>query len=145
MSSRTKQIGLIGEQVITTEFVKRNITTLIPVGDNEPYDLVININDKFLRIQVKTTEFVKDGVMKFCTNITNPHKKTSRKYKNNEIDLFGLYCIENGYVGLLRVEECTAKETIIRLQKPKTNQQMHIKMAEEYEFDRQLQQLYLSL
>lgn len=137
MASRTKQIGNIGEQVLIAEFVKKGVTVLTPIGDNEPFDFVIVINDKFLKVQVKTTERVKDGTMIFCTNITNPHKKINRRYSKSEIDLFGLYCIENGYIGLLPITDYTGKDTVIRLEKPKNNQINRVKMAENYEFERQ--------
>lgn len=141
MSSRTKQIGLIGEQVIISEFVKNGIEVLVPIGDNSPYDIVINHKGKFIKIQVKTTEFVKNDVMIFSTNITNPFKKTSRLYRDDEIDFFGLYCIENGYVGLLPVSDCTAKETKIRLVRSKNNQRSKVKMADDYSFSNIITQL----
>ena len=141
MSSRTKEIGLIGEQVLIAEFTKSRISVLLPIGDNSPYDMVIDYNGRFLKVQAKTTESVQNGKMVFCTNVTNPFKKTSRKYTANEIDIFGLYCIENGYIGILPVKECTAKETVIRLEKPKNNQSSKIKMAYDYRFDNMIDKL----
>ena len=141
MPSITKEIGLIGEQVLIAEFTKIRIPVLLPIGDNSPYDMVIDYNGRFLKVQAKTTESVQNGKMVFCTNVTNPFKKTSRKYTASEIDIFGLYCIENGYIGLLPVKECTAKETVIRLDKPKNNQSSKIKMACDYRFDNILDKL----
>ena len=141
MASKSKKIGTIGEQVLITEFVKNGVPVLLPVGDNEPFDMVVIIDGRFLKVQVKTTETIKNVAMIFCTNITNPFKKTSRKYTETEIDLFGLYCIENGYIGLLPIKECTSKETIIRLVPPKNNQSTKIKNAETYEFDVQFKKL----
>lgn len=98
MGSKTKQIGTIGEQVVVAEFLKNNINVLLPIGDNLPYDMLIEINGNFKKIQVKTTEYVKDGKMKFSTNKSNPHTKVNKKYTVAEIDLFAFYCIENGYI-----------------------------------------------
>lgn len=138
MASRTKAVGLVGEQVLIAEFVKRGVTVLLPVGDNLPYDLVIETRSGYLKGQVKTTERVNDGKMVFATNITNPFKKTSRKYTESEIDFFGLYCIENGYVGIMPVSECTAKDTIIRIDVPRNNQAAKVKMASDYAFERKI-------
>ena len=127
--------------MLITEFIKRGITVLTPIGDNEPFDFVILINNNFLKVQVKTTECVKDGLMIFRTNITNPYKKTNRKYTKEEIDLFGLYCIENDYIGLLSIDEYTCKDTNIRLVPPQNNQWRKTKMAENYSFDVQFDKL----
>lgn len=141
MPSKTKGIGIIGEQILIAEFVKKGITVLTPIGDNSPYDIVIDYNGRFIKVQVKTTEFVKDGKMVFCTNITNPFKKTSRKYTEKEVDVFGLYCIENGYIGLLPICDCSSKETIIRLEQTKNNQTLNVKNAIDYSFDKMIVRL----
>ena len=141
MSSSTKNIGTIGEQVLITEFIKHGIDVLLPIGDNQPYDIVILYNGRFMKVQVKTTENIKDGKMVFSTNITNPHKKTCRKYINEEIDLFGLYCIENNYIGLMEYKDYTAKDTIIRIEHTKNNQRLGIKLADDYKFENVIKKL----
>ncbi len=141
MASRTKEIGLIGEQVLITEFVKHGIPVLVPIGDNLPYDMVIESDGTFFKIQVKTTEFIKDGKMIFETNITNPFKKTIRKYSRDEVDMFGLFCVENSYIGLMPISECTSKETVLRIKKPKNNQKAKVKMAEVYSFENMIKKL----
>lgn len=145
MASKTKMIGTIGEQVLVTEFVKNNIPVLLPVGDNLPYDMIIEISGKFVKIQVKTTERIKDCKMIFSTNMSNPYKKSSRKYTEKEIDMFGLHCLENGYIGLLPFGDCTAKETVIRLESPKNNQMQNIKMADDYAFCKMVKELLIKI
>ena len=63
MSSKNKQIGIIGEQILIAEFIKHGINVLLPVGDNSPYDIVIELNGIFYKVQVKTTEHIKNGKM----------------------------------------------------------------------------------
>ena len=141
MSSYTKKNGDIGEWVLITEFMKNDITVLKPIGDNDSFDFVIMINNKFLKVQVKTTEYIKNNCMVFCTNITNPFKKSTRKYTEEEVDLFGLYCVENNYIGLLSFDDYTSKETIIRIKAPKNNQVNNVKMMNDYLFDVQLKKI----
>lgn len=141
MSSYTKKIGTIGEQVLITEFIKNDISVLKPVGDNDPFDFIIIINNNYLKVQVKTTEHIKDNRMVFCTNITNPFQKSSRKYTDKEIDLFGLYCIENGFIGLLPISEYSSKETIIRIKPSQNNQTKNVKMMDDYLFNVQLKNI----
>ena len=141
MASKTKQIGDVGEQVLITEFIRKGITVLKPIGDNEPFDFVILINNNFLKVQAKTTEYIKNDIMIFRTSITNPHRKTNRKYTETEVDLFGLYCMENDYVGLMTMDEYTSKDTAIRIIPPKNNRMTKVKMAEDYSFDVQFDKL----
>ena len=138
MSSKTKEIGIIGEEVLTTEFLKNGYIVSKPIGDNAPYDLIVDKNGKLRKIQVKTTENIVDGIMIFQTNVTNPFKKTNRKYTQDEIDYFGLYCFENNYVGLLPFSDYTARKTKIRITPTKNNQQHNVKMAEDYNFEKQI-------
>ena len=142
MASKTKDIGTIGEHAVMLEFLKNGITVLEPIGDNTSYDFVIEINNKFYKIQVKTTEEIKDGTMLFQTNITNPFKQSYRLYNKDEVDCFGLYCIENNYIGLLPYEFYTSKETVMRLVKPKNNQKAKIKMAEDFSFNKILNEYF---
>ena len=135
MSSKNKQIGIIGEQILIAEFIKHGINVLLPIGDNSPYDIVIELNGIFYKVQVKTTEHIKNGKMIFSTNKSNPYTKINKKYTSNEIDLLGFYCIENGYIGLMSVYNCTSKDTILRVDTPKNNQFEKIKMASNYKFD----------
>lgn len=138
MASHTKNIGNIGEAVAIAEFSKLNIPVLLPFGDNLPYDMVIELNGVFKRIQVKTTELIKDDKMIFRTNVTDPFNLTNRKYSNTEVDYFFLYCIENGYVGLLPYSEYTGRDTHIRLTVPKNNQTKGIKMYYDYTLEKVL-------
>lgn len=62
MSCKTKKTGNKAESVILSEFVKSDIPVLLPFGDNEKYDLVVEINKNFYSIQVKHGLY-KNGVI----------------------------------------------------------------------------------
>lgn len=142
MSSRTKRVGSIGEQAIITELLQYpDIIVSKPVTDNEPYDIVMDYKGTLYRVQVKTTEFIKDDVMRFSTSITNPFKLTSKKYTDKDIDMFMLYCLENKYCGLLLMSEYTARETVLRISSPARNCK-NIKYAEDYELNKRLSELF---
>ena len=121
LSSHTKRVGDIGEASIISKLLHhKEIIVSKPVTDNEPYDCIIDFNNSFYRVQIKTCELEKeDGKMVFYTNITNPFTKTVKKYSDKEIDLFAFYCISNGYSGLATISECVKTETFIRTTLPK--------------------------
>lgn len=51
---QTKIKGDISEAKALFEFQKRNIPVLLPWGDKERYDMVIELSNHFFRVQVKT-------------------------------------------------------------------------------------------
>ena len=53
MASYTKVIGDIGTSVVISEFLKHGINVLLPYDDNSTYDIVIYVDEKFYKIQVK--------------------------------------------------------------------------------------------
>ena len=139
MASYTKIIGDIGVSVIISEFLKHGINVLLPYDDNSPYDLVIYVNSKFHKIQVKTTEKVKSNgtQMQFEITKSNPYSKTDPRYLDGEVDYFALYCIENEWCGLFAFNEYKPNLTI-RLKDTKNGQTKNIKFAKDYDFHDQV-------
>jgi len=59
------------EAIVRMAFVVRGVTVLEPVGDNEPYDIVVDRNGEFSRIQVKTAyDGPNGGSVRFETRTT---------------------------------------------------------------------------
>lgn len=134
MSSYTKNIGDIGTSVIISEFLKHNINVLIPYDDNSPYDLVIYVDGKFYKIQIKTTEKVKyNEYMEFSMTRTNPYKKVNVPYKEGEVDYFALYCVENDWCGLLSIDDYS-KTLRVRTKIPSNNQMKNLKFMDDLDF-----------
>ena len=138
MISTTNTVGIIGEQAAILAFVSHGYQVSTPVGNNARYDLVVDIDGRFVRIQVKTTQCVKNGLMVFGTCKSNPYKHEGIRYNKNEVDFFALYCIENGYLGLFPVSEQSLKQTTLRLEKPRSKQRANVKFADDYEFNKMI-------
>lgn len=140
MYNNSSEIGNIGETIALSEFAKRGITVLIPFGQNVPYDLVIEINNKLYKIQCKTTQKLIDGCkMRFNICRTNGFTGTHNTYTEEEIDFLCLYCIENDYIALVPIKEVlNQRDFVIRITKPKNNQTYGIHMADDYTLENQL-------
>lgn len=143
MASYTKTIGDIGVSVVISEFLKHGINVLLPYDDNSSYDLVIYVDEKFYKVQVKTTEKAKyDGSqMSFEITKSNPYSKIDPRYISGEVDYFALYCIENEWCGLFDFNEYKPNITF-RLKKPKHNQTKNIKFASDYIFHDQVMKFF---
>lgn len=137
MYKNSRRIGNIGEAVAIAEFIKRDIEVFLPFGQNTPVDMLILHENKWLKIQVKTTEKVKNGVMRFALCRTNGFTGISTPYQKGEVDFIFLYCIQNEYKGIVPFEKIDGKRQLnIRLEKPKNNQSYLVNMADDFSIEK---------
>lgn len=93
MGSATKAIGDVSEAAVTLALLKTGHVVLRPVGDNQRYDLVIQREGQFLRVQCKTGR-IRSGYVAFRTCSVHGHRGKPSKSYEGEADLFGIYCPE---------------------------------------------------
>jgi Holliday junction resolvase-like predicted endonuclease len=63
----TVSIGDIGESLAIAKFTKEGLTVSKPLSNNAKYDLIVEFNNKLYKVQVKTTNSIKEGKMTFAT------------------------------------------------------------------------------
>ena len=133
-----KQIGQKSEAIVMVELVRRNITVLQPFGDSERYDLVVDSNDDFHRLQVKTAR-IYDGriVIELRSTGVNAHSTEHTPYTEDEIDFFAGYCFERDETYIIPVEETGNTKMTLRFEEadrhyPKIN------WADNYKLENQL-------
>lgn len=118
-SDSPKVDGHITEKIVEAELLRRGYTVLTPSGDNERYDLVVEDDNSFSRIQVKTAS-VKDGKVIFPTKSTN-YMKGSWENNNYEgdIDWFIAYCPERDEFYELSIDDAPNSQMSLRFEEPK--------------------------
>lgn len=142
MYRNSRTVGNIGESIAVSEFVKRELPVFLPFGQNTPVDILVYLNEKFLKIQVKTTEEVKNGVMEFDISRTNGFTGRRKTYEKNEVDYFFLYCVENDFRGLISYEDLNSRYSLrIRCEKTKNRQAKKINNIENYRFENKIKTL----
>lgn len=133
----SKDIGNITEVSCMLEFIKLGYPVLTPYGDCQRYDFVVEINDKFYRIQSKTANdaYIDEGYIVFrCDNTTTKNGRVvHHSYDENEIDYFSTFY--NGKCYLVPVNECS-REKRLRFTAPKNGQTRGITFASEYELEK---------
>ena len=90
----TKAMGNIGEAKFLCKCVELGIPIYVSFGDNERSDFIIDVNNKLLRIQVKTSgRSVNEGSVIFDLTSSTIHRKNGvkHKYDINEVDYFACY------------------------------------------------------
>ena len=131
----TKTIGDIAVANVMATLVGKGKTILIPWGDNERYDLVIDQKEEgFLRVQCKNGR-ARNGTVTFSTTSTQTGKNgiLVQDYSADEIDAFGVYCALLGKVYIVPLKDAGKGETRLRLEPTKNNQEKNIRWAKDYE------------
>lgn len=132
----TKYKGNVTEIETILAFMKLGYNVLTPYGDCERYDLVADVNGKFLKIQCKTSspQDEEGNVYRFSCRST--HKINGQmkmaKYEDGEIDYFAT-CIK-GKCYLIPLSECGC-DKLLRFIPPKNGQTRGVNFAKDYEIE----------
>jgi hypothetical protein len=128
----TKMKGDIAEIEVQLKALQLGWDVLIPVGDRLPYDLVIVINNKFIKIQVKSAWLSKEeGVYLIDVRRTKTNRRVMKreKYSNNDFNFAIIFISElkvfyvvpvnifNSFAGSI-----TLHEKVSRQRKPKSHE-----------------------
>ena len=143
-----KELGLVGESGILHKFKRHRIDTYIPYGDNTRADLIADFGGKPQRIQIKTSTVSNDEVVLFrptqsTYKVINGKLDCKRKkYTSDEIDYFALYDYNSDRAFLININELKNNNTIIlRYTEPKNGQKTKINYADDYDFDKVLNEI----
>lgn len=137
---QTKQKGDISEAKCLFEFQKRGIPVLIPWGDKERYDLVIEWYNSFYRVQVKTSNEIRNGAVICYTHSSHDHTTHKNHYKyQGQVDFFCFYNFQLDKCALVPMSVIGKKGNIsLRIAPPKNNQTKDIKYFDDFSIDKTL-------
>lgn len=133
MNSKYK--GNITEMECLLAFMKLGYNVLTPYGDCERYDFVVDKDNKFYKIQSKTSSSDDNGAsFKFSCRSCNRKDGNivHHSYTKEEIDYFITFF--NGKAYLIPVEECGSDKKL-RLEPTKNGQIRGITWAKDYELE----------
>lgn len=135
MIMHTIQKGDISVAMLTAKFLQLGFVVMKPMSELQRYDLVIDrsLSGEFERIQCKTGR-LRDGAVRFNSSSSLAHHKNGggRKSYVGEIELFGVYCPDNGECYLVPVEDVGLVQGSIRTSPAKNGQQKNVRLAEDY-------------
>jgi hypothetical protein len=127
-------VGQRSEAAIFAELMKRGYRVLVPYGTNHRYDLVIDVDGRFLRAQCKTGR-LRGGVIRFNTVSTRINTRSTfvTPYDSDQIDLFLIYCPETDRVYALGVGEAASSHGALRVDPAANGQAKRIRWAADHE------------
>ena len=129
----TIQRGNQAEAHVLASLVARDMLVLIPFGEGHPYDLVLDLNRHFIRIQCKCAHLYK-GCVTFKSCSTD-HGTGPRDY-HGRADVFGVHFPPTGDVYFVPVAEAATRATALRLGPARNNQRLRVRMAADYAVER---------
>ncbi|RTL07679.1 hypothetical protein EKK58_00605 [Candidatus Dependentiae bacterium] len=127
----SKCIGDISESAVLAALVAKGKTVLTPFGDKNRYDLVVEEEGHFRRLQVKTGR-LRDGVIMFSTHSSTRQKgqRVETSYVG-QIEEFAVYCPETKEVYLVPIDECGHTRVQLRVAEERLPNKL-IKRANKY-------------
>lgn len=86
----SKRVGNVGEAYALAKLVELGIPVYQQFGDDEPADYLIIINNKVLKVQVKSSDTYDGDKVVFDLTSSTIHRKNGNKHKYtiDEVDLF---------------------------------------------------------
>jgi hypothetical protein len=114
--------------------VRRKRFVLVPLGENQRYDLVFEEDGRFMRVQCKTGRLI-NGAVLFNTVSTHGHRgKPSRNYLG-QVEYFGVYCPQLEKTYLVPIEDVTEtnNKLTLRVEPTRNGQGKKIRWASAYE------------
>lgn len=127
-----KEIGDTAVAGVLASLLKKGYAILLPFGDSQRYDLVLEKEENFFRIQCKNGR-VRNGRIKFNSSSTEWYKGHRRKNYKGQIDYFGVYCPELDKAYLVPVDTIGETQGALRINPTKNNQTKNVHWCNEYE------------
>ena len=133
-----KLVGDRSTAMVLARLLEIYEVVLLPFGENQRYDLVIDSGTDFIRVQCKTGR-LENGVIKFnaCSSTYHhPNRLPGQPYQRHyrgAADMFGVYCRANDRAYLVPVEHIGKRLGSLRIERTLNNQAQRIRWAGEYE------------
>ena len=130
----TKTIGERTQGIVLASLLKNGKIVLLPFGDNQRYDLAVDDNGTFSRIQCKTARVINNGdAIAFETASSYAHRGGNKKHYRGEADYFGVYSPYTGKVYLIPVSEVGLTQCVLRLNPTGNKQTIGVRWAKDFE------------
>lgn len=125
----TKQKGDIGELVAAQEFLRQGWHVAFPYGENMKYDLIVEKEGIFKRVQVKSV-YPRNGVLHVNCRSSNNWSVTS--YTSNDIDLLAAVDLQSNKVYFIPSNKINKALFDLRLEPAKNGQKKNINFVGGY-------------
>ncbi len=127
---KTATSGNAAEGAVLNALVLRGYDVLLPFGEGHPFDLVVHIAGRFIRVQVKTA-WVKQGCVLFNPYATD-HGNGIGSYVGRA-DVFGVFSPDRDAVYLVPLNGVASQSGRLRIEPTRNNQSRRVRYADQFE------------
>jgi hypothetical protein len=127
----TKSKGDVSEVTVLAVLVKLGYHVSIPYGENHRYDLVIEKDGLFRRVQVKTGR-LRNGTVIFNSYSSHAHRGGKQRGYIGEAEFFGIYCSDTERVFMVPVRDVKQSAGVLRWEPARNGQSKKIRWAHPY-------------
>lgn len=124
------QKGIITETECQLYFLKKGYMVYLPVTQDTKSDMIVEVNTKLLRIQVKTCHLTKTNTGIEISTHSMPGSGDKQGYSKQDIDFFATSY--NNEIYLIPVEICSKHEKVLSFS---TNPYTTVTLLEDYRAD----------
>lgn len=128
----TKRVGDISELRVMHDLVRAGYFVSIPFGEDHRYDIVIEKDGIFSRVQVKTGRLRKGVVIFNCYSSHTHRGGTACRMYTDDIDFFGVYCRQLDSTYLIPIGELPVTVGMLRTEPARNGQWRKLRWAEQY-------------
>jgi len=133
-----KMVGDQSEAMVIARLVQAGKMVLLPFGENQRYDILVDEGDHFIRVQCKTGR-LRSGAIRFntCSNTYHhPNNRGTKTYRHSYVgqaDVFGVYCPDTDGVYLVPVDHVGHNAAALRIDPTLNNQMKGVRWAVDYQ------------
>ena len=134
------EIGKAGEHLVCADLIMKGYKAYL-TDQGLPYDVIVDINNKLYRIQVKTTLHTslvpqrKQNYKSYLFNCRRCGRGGRKEYSNDEVDIVAFVCVEDNLIGYLKIED--VKSTMyFRTKKQEYFSNKQGRYLEDFTFDK---------
>ncbi len=118
--SRELELGRAAEHLVCADLLLSGWSTY-PTAQGLPYDLAVDVGDRIVRVQVKSSYFAKNPQPTSRANpayfyqIRRAGRGGARVYGGNEFDIYALVALDRRLIGYFAVAELPSQSVVIRV------------------------------
>lgn len=133
----TSRVGNLGELKVIEACLKHGIQVFIPFGDGSVVDMILVVNGRCLRAQVKSSNTGRNGKITFATSSSKSTRTNGERhqYTVDDIDVFIFYSHMYDELYLMDVKEAPKSCVILRHDDPKVKLST-MKFTKDYPFEK---------
>jgi hypothetical protein len=132
-SSHPVDVGQRTEARIISGLVARGYRVLLPFGTNQRYDLVLDLEGRFVRCQCKTGRLLGGVIVVSTRSVQSNTQRTVCRSYGGGADVFLVHCPGNDGLYCIPVDDAPATAMYLRVEPSLNGQKQLVRWASEYE------------